>query len=312
MTAVHSSNSDLLSRTWFPDVISQANSKGGKRSALSILALVSCDPRFSNIQRTDGETMHAKILKEQGSIIQDYVNMWMFDISSADGIAEAVEELSWLNSTIYGIGGYSSNQPFNADFFLMHLLTSSLFLPSLLACISKFSSRRLLLLAYFTASLSYYLARGRPRLDVRSFYKGTDHLLHKVPGPRPSPAPSTLPKPTSDQAQTPNAWYPLIQSTLVHPNEHLCKAQRALVHYSSLYGTRKKGWCAPPSAGGRMVSPAQVAREEEAEGKVGLEELDGSLFLRVAMLTQHRLGWMREGEKQEEWDFGGFFGENGA
>ncbi|KAF9222191.1 hypothetical protein BS17DRAFT_709500 [Gyrodon lividus] len=296
MTAVHSSSSGLLSRTWFPDVVSQANSKGGKRSALSILALVSCDPRFSNTQKTAEEMTYANVIKEQGSIIQDYVNMWMFDISSADGIAEAVEELSWLNSTIYGVGGYSPEKPFNADFFLMHLLTSSLFLPSLLTCISKFSSRRLLLLGYFTASLTYYIARGRPRLDVRSFYKGTD-FLHKVPGPITSPAPNTLPKPTSDQAQTPNAWYPLIQSTIVHPNEHLCKAQRALVHCSSLYGTRKKGWCAPPSM---------------EEGKVGLEELDGSLFLRIAMLTQHRLGWMREGEKQAEWDFSGFYGEKGA
>ncbi|KAH7886675.1 hypothetical protein F5I97DRAFT_1025320 [Phlebopus sp. FC_14] len=310
MTAVHGANPDLLSRSWFPDVISSPTGKGSKRSALSILALVACDPRFSNIKKTEDESMYAQVLKEQGSVLQEYAQMWVIDISSGIGIAEAAEGLSWLNTIIYGVGGYSAGKPFKGDFFLMHLLTSSLFLPSLLLSIPKYSSRRLLLLTYFTASLAYYLARGRPRLDVRSFYKGTGQLLHKVPGPSPSPAPKTLPKPTSDHALTPNGWFSVIQTTLVHPNEHLCKAQRALAHYSTLYGVRKKGWCAPPTKEGRMVSDAQLAREEEAEGKMGLEELDGTLFLRVAMLTLHRLGWMREGETEKEWDFDGFFDDD--
>lgn len=310
MTAVHSSNSDLLPRVWFPDVVSSVHTRGGNRTALSIVALVSCDPRFSHVKHTDDETMYSKILKEQGSIIHDYVNMWKLDISTADGIADAIAELSWVNVVIYGVGGSSPDKSFNADFFFMHLVTSSLFLPSLMACIDKFSSRRLLLMAYFTASLSYYVARGRPQLDVRSFYKTTECLLHKVPGPRTEPALNTLPTPTSDLAQTPDAWYPMIQTTIVHPNEHLCKTQRALAHHSSLYGTRKKGWCAPPE--GRTVTTAQVAREEEAEDKVGLQELDGTIFVRVAMLTQNRLGWMREGETAGQWDFDGFYWKSGA
>lgn len=305
MTAVQSSNSDLLPRIWFPDVVSSANTRDRNRSALSIVALVSCDPRFSHIEHMDEETMYTKSLKEHGPIIHDYVNMWKFDISTEEGIADAIEELSWANVLIYGVGGFSQDEPFNADFFLMHLVTSSLFLPSLLACIDKFSSRRLLLMAYFTASLSHYVARGRPQLDIRSFYKCTESLLHKVPGPSTEPAPNTLPTPTSDLAHTPNAWYPIIQTTIVHPNEHLCKAQRALAHHSSLYGVRKRGWNTSPE--GRTVTAAQEAREEEAEDKVGLQELDGTIFLRVATLTQSRLGWMREGEPAGSWDVKGFY-----
>lgn len=305
MVAVQPSNSALLPRAWFPDVVSSVNIRGANRTALSIVALVSCDPRLARIKRMDGEMMCSETLTKYGSIIHDYVDMWKFDISTEVGMADAIEELSWASVLIYGVGGSSADNPFNADFFLMHLVTSSIFLPSLLACIDKFSSRRLLLMAYFTSALSYYVARGRPQLNIRSFYKSTEKLLHKVPGPSTEPAPGTLPTPTSGLAQTPNEWYPMIQTTIVHPNEHLCKTQRALAHHSSLYGTRKKGWCVPPE--GRTVTAAQVLREEEAEDKVGLQELDGSIFVRVAMLTQNRLGWIREGETAGEWDFEGFY-----
>ncbi|KAG6330103.1 hypothetical protein ID866_8988 [Astraeus odoratus] len=158
-----------------------------------------------------------------------------------------------------------------------------------------------------------YVARGRPNLDVRAFYEGTEHLLHKVPGTGTSPAAGTLPEPSSGLAQTPNTWLPIIQSALVHPNTHLCKAQRALAHYSSLYGARRKGWTTVLSAPeGRTVSPTELAREEEAESKVGIKELDGTLFLRVAILIQNRLGWMREGEPEGKWDFHGFFSSRDA
>ena len=85
----------------------------------------------------------------------------------------------------------------------------------------------------------------------------------------------------------------------------LFRSQRALAHHSSLYGTRERGWCAAPE--GRTVTAAQVVREEEAEDKVGLQELDGTVFARVAMLTLNKLGWIREGETASGWDFGGFY-----
>lgn len=310
MTAVHPSNLDLIDRAWFPDVVSEPNIKGGTRSALTILSLIACDPRFSNVKPIEGGLL-AGGLKRYGKAIREYVEMWKFDISSEVGLADAIEELSWVNTLIYGVGGHVSNQRFKADFFLMHLLTSSLFLPSLVANIPKYSSRRLFLLTYFITSLVFYVARGRPKLDVRAFYEGTQHLLHKVPGVHTSPAPGTLPDPSSDLAQTPNTWLPLIQTVLVHPNEHLCKAQRALAHYSALYGTRRKGELSG-LVEGRSLSAAQLAREDEAEEKVGLKELDGTVFLRIAMLTQNRLGWMREGEHEDRWDFDGFYAEESA
>ena len=55
------------------------------------------------------------------------------------------------------------------------------------------------------------------------------------------------------------------------------------------------------------MTAGQEAREEEAEDKVGLQALDGTVFLRGAMLTQDKLGWMREGETAGSWDVIGFY-----
>ncbi|KAL4062791.1 hypothetical protein V8B97DRAFT_2112267 [Scleroderma yunnanense] len=306
MGAVHPSSLGLVDRTWFREIIPGRDQKGC--NAIMILSLVACDSRITGVKEIKHGTILDPTLEQYGQIIREYVGMWRFDVTSDAGVASTVEELSWAITILYGVGGHLSSQEFRADFYLMHLMTSSLFLPSLLANISNVSSRRVLLLTYFTTALTFYIARGRPNLDLRGFYNDTEHFLHKVPGTATSPIPGTLPNPSSDLAQAPNAWLPLIQSVLVHPNDHLCKVQRALAHYSSSYGGHRKGWIKALSAPeARGVSPAQLAREEEVEDKVGLKELEGTLFLRVAMLTQNRIGWMREGESPRSWDALGLY-----
>jgi hypothetical protein len=86
----------------------------------------------------------------------------------------------------------------------------------------------------------------------------------------------------------PNPWLSIIQNTLVHPDDHIPKMQRALAHYASLYGNRPAGFF----AGTELA---------------GADKLDGSLFLRVAGLTAKRLGRMRDGEEPTPfWDMHGF------
>ena len=100
-----------------------------------------------------------------------------------------------------------------------------------------------------------------------------------------------MPTPSADALGkdnlTPNPWLPLIQTTLAHPDEHLVKAQRAVAHYSVIYGDRKAG----------TFTGTELP---------GAELLDGTLFVRVAGLTSRRLGWLREGDKRGEWDRIGF------
>lgn len=74
----------------------------------------------------------------------------------------------------------------------------------------------------------------------------------------------------------------------MYPDEHLPKIQRSLAHYAALYGKSEKG------------------RWKDTKLK-DAEELDGTLFARVAGLTASRLGWIREGGEKGGWDFKGFW-----
>jgi hypothetical protein len=165
----------------------------------------------------------------------------------------------------------------------MHLVTSSIFLPSITAYLSP-ASQNALLRAYLGSSLIWWVARGFPKLDIPGFFSS---VFSSPPdnAPKSHPDDSTLPAPTSIHACTPNPWLPIIQTTVVHPNEHLCKIQRALAHFAVLYGAR-------------------VAGQADFNGTEleGADRLDGTLFVRAAAATSKRLGWLREGEKAGMWD----------
>lgn len=173
----------------------------------------------------------------------------------------------------------------------MHLVTSSIFLPSIVSYLNPVSQNALLR-AYLVTSLLWWVIAGRPGFDISGYYSSTN--AHPLPPDGATsnltPDDSTLPSPTSPHALTPNPWLPLIQSTLVHPGEHLCKIQRALAHFATLYGSRVPG-------------QADFVNTELE----GAEKLDGTLFIRAAGETANRLGWMREGEKQGKWDRDGFY-----
>jgi hypothetical protein len=170
----------------------------------------------------------------------------------------------------------------------MHLVTSSLLLPSLLNTLTP-SSAALLLRTYFAFSIMIYVGRGRPALPISDFYKATAALPSGGPSPPLASAADTLP-PQSN----PNPWAQIVQTTLVHPNEHLCKIQRALLHFAEVYGGAAPGAFAEAS-------------KDPQSAVVGAEQLDGTLFVRVAKLTADRLGWMREGQEKREWDYAGYF-----
>ena len=166
----------------------------------------------------------------------------------------------------------------------MHLVTSSLLIPPFLKYLTP-PSQSLLLRSYFTSILAVWVSRGRPRINIANFYANTS-AQPAPPGIQPTPAPDTL----VPSNLTPNPWFAILQTTIMHPNEHLCKAQRALAHFANVYGLTEKGYW----------------KEEETHLE-GSELLDGTLFIRAAGLTATALGWMREGEPQGKWDYIGFW-----
>lgn len=163
----------------------------------------------------------------------------------------------------------------------MHFVTASLFISPILNLINA-ESKRIFLRAYFASLLGYWISQGRTAFDIENFYAATANLT--PPGPTVKPHGETLAK----ENLYPNLWYPIAQSVVMHPGEHVLKLVRAFARYAILYGTTPKG------------------RFRDTELKGG-EFIDGSLFVKSSFLSLQRNGWMREGGDKAFWDFQGFF-----
>ena len=170
----------------------------------------------------------------------------------------------------------------------MHLVTSSLFLPSICAYFPPHVTQ-ILLRSYFSVCLATWVAQGRPSVEITpDFISRTDAFPQEPIGVRIiKPAKDTLTPGTI----TPNPWLAITQSALMHPDDHVCKVQRSLGHWSRMFGGRPKGYWA-------KSTPKTVAVQLK-----GVELLDGTLFVRVAGMTQDTKGWMREGQPRGGWSF---------
>lgn len=165
----------------------------------------------------------------------------------------------------------------------MHVVTSSLFLPAIVAYFPPHAIQ-LLFRTHLCTVLALWITKQKPSLRIKEFMVSTTLSPHD-----PSANIKASHKPVKDtltaEIATPNPWLPLSQSVLEHPDEHLCKIIRSLMHWANLFGSRPAGYW----TGGK----------EQLEG---IEAMDGTLFLRVAGLTMGELGWMKEGQVPGEWD----------
>jgi hypothetical protein len=254
---------------------------GQDTHAFSILARVLKDPSFTSKAPFNLNRQYAETLVAHGYKICEHVQKWTVDLSKPGEIERKMEECIWTSSVIYALGGWRNG--FTADFFLMHMVTSSIFLPSIIAYLSP-RAQVLLLRAYLSSVVAWFVACGRPSLNFMSFFEST----LTVPNPPNNPAVPQVEGIAAQDAQTPNAFIPLIQSSIMHPNDHHTKIQRAFAHFSTIYGSRPKGYFA-----GTELD--------------GAEELDGSLFVRAAVLTADYMGWVREGENARMWSLKGLF-----
>ncbi|KAG1857737.1 hypothetical protein DFJ58DRAFT_715931 [Suillus subalutaceus] len=220
---------------------------GQDTHAFSILARVLKDPSLASKGQLNFASQYPDTLVAHGDTIREHVQKWTVDLSKPGEIERKIGECIWTSSVMYALGG-------------MHLVNSSLFLPSLVAYLSP-RAQVLLLRAYLSSVIAWFVVIGRPSLNFKSFFESTS----TVPNPPNSPA-------VPPNAQTPNPFLPLIQ--------------RAFAHFSTIYGARPKGYFA-----GTELD--------------GAEELDGSLFVRAAVLTADYMGWVREGEEASMWSLKG-------
>ncbi|CCM00192.1 uncharacterized protein FIBRA_02220 [Fibroporia radiculosa] len=242
----------------------------------------------------DDNNIFQRVLEARGERLMALASAWTVNGTNPEEVASKIEELIWVNVVLYAVGGWAGRKSsptgqFKGDFFLLHLVTSVLFLPSLTAYLSP-TSTSILLRTYFNNSLAWWIARGRPALPIRDFYASVSERPQEHGAPYARPGEGTL----TPADPSPNPWLPILQTTLEHPDDHLCKLQRALAHFASLYGIRPEGHF------GHLAKVSGASLD-------GAELLDGTLFVRAASLSADRLGWMREGEKNKGWDFDGFF-----
>lgn len=200
-----------------------------------------------------------------------------------------IKECTFVATLLMSGTGRRGRKP-RLDFFLMHLVTSSIFLKPLCAALRNSEHKAALLRAYVPVMMVYVLARGRPRIDP-------ELIMSYSESPRsPITAQKEYFKSTNQATGNPwndedyNPWPTLIEGCLYHSDSHVLKAMRTLVLGASQYGD---------------TPPGQVPGSLNGEGKethAGIGKVDGTLFVRAAGIMMDTLGWSGHGQQEGEWD----------
>ncbi|EIW74935.1 hypothetical protein CONPUDRAFT_140309 [Coniophora puteana RWD-64-598 SS2] len=266
----------------------------GTTAVFDILARILKDDRLGPHKTPDMFAAYGFTVTKRGPLIREYADSWTIDTLKSGEIERKMEELFWMNTLIYAVGGWSEEE-FKADFLYMHLVTSALFLPSHIAHLSP-RSQIIYLRSFLTMSLTTWIMRGRAPLPLTTFWTATSpssptHIPLK-PGTLSLnfTAPPAVP---AAALANPNPWLAIVHSAIVHENDHYAKIVCAFMHCARVYGARPAGWW---------------VREGEKAELEGLGVLDGSLFLRAAELTavfqqdENKV----HGLAGQRWDFRGF------
>ncbi|TDL15119.1 hypothetical protein BD410DRAFT_733140 [Rickenella mellea] len=197
---------------------------------------------------------------------------------------ERAEEFIWLAVLLLAGTGKEGRKP-RLDFFLMHLVTSSIFVPSLLKALPSTDAKAQLLRILPALALYWLTIRGRPRINPRL-------LMSYSAYPHP---PSVLGDPR-EPGQT-NPWPAIVASVMHAPEAHVLKAVRTLYYAAGMYGETP--------AGGVVGAFALIDGKEGKEVKethAGMAEVDGTIFVRAAGVVMDTLGWVTHGQKEGKWD----------
>ena len=210
------------------------------------------------------------------------------DFKEAD-IATKVEECIWVSTLLLASTGREGRKP-RLDFFLMHLVTSSLFLRPFFEVLEKPAHKVALLNAYIRVLVLTTLTRGRPRINPELLMSYTDTPRPPVfAGKLPEPNNSSLGNPQNDTDYNP--WPAMIEAVQYHHDSHVSKTLRTLIFASQSYGDK-----APGTAIGAFH------RDSGAETHNGTGKMDGTIFVRAAGLVMDNLRWVNYGQKEGSWD----------
>ncbi|TFY69556.1 hypothetical protein EVJ58_g339 [Rhodofomes roseus] len=214
---------------------------------------------------------------------------WQVDTSRGqEALDEKVEELLWA-TTLLLAGSGKHGRPPRLDFFLMHMLNMSIFVPSLLTVIPKAENRAALLHAIVPVLLMYLTIRGRPQIDAPLLMSYT--ATPRPPSQDKGPSPHSTAIGDRRDAETVNPWPDIVASVLHAPDPHTLKAIRSLYYAAQHYGTTLPG-----GAIGAFDAEGRETHE-------GMAKVDGTIFVRAAGIVMDTLGWVTHGQPAGKWDF---------
>ncbi|KAF8970474.1 hypothetical protein BDZ97DRAFT_1754058 [Flammula alnicola] len=206
-------------------------------------------------------------------------------------IAQKTEELIWTAVLLTFGTGRKGRKP-RIDFFLMHILTSSLFMRPLCALLKKQEHKAALIRTYIPVMVLFILARGRPRIDP-------ELLMSYTAVPRPPSTSGDHPKPAETAVGNPadnadyNPWPALIEGVRYHSDSHVLKSMRTLIFATQHFGDT------PP---GGVIGAFRTQGGKQEETHVGMGKVDGTIFVRSAGVMMETLGWSGYGQKETDWD----------
>lgn len=226
--------------------------------------------------------------------IRRLASKWTIDASRGEAeFAARVEEIIWLATLLTVSTGKHGRKP-RLDFFLMHTLTASLFLPTLVRALKNPASKVRLLRVFVPVLMYFMLLRGRPRIDptlIMTYAEYPRPPTASAPEPHPAPDASSLGDPR--EPNTTNPWPAIIESVIHSPDAHTVKAIRTLYYAAQRYGTTPRGG---------MIGAFDA---HGIETLVGAGDLDGTIFVRAAGVVMDTLGWVAKGQNEGSWDRSG-------
>ena len=105
----------------FPPEFFEAATTGVKKDkhALDILGQILKDEHFAYGKGADPKAasrFRDAVNRSGERLTQNYFNQW--DVDPSQQFDEKLEELAWVVTTIFGLGGWSKDKPFKANFFM--------------------------------------------------------------------------------------------------------------------------------------------------------------------------------------------------
>ncbi|KAH7891027.1 hypothetical protein F5I97DRAFT_1934109 [Phlebopus sp. FC_14] len=211
----------------------------------------------------------------------------------AAALGHKIEEMFWVCTLLLSGTGKRGRKP-RLDFFLMHALNASLFLPSLLKVIPSEGSKVKLVKGFLPITVMFMLLRGRPRIDpgLAMSYTASPRPP-KVSVPPVTPSQTTIGDPRDPASYNP--WHDILASVIHAPDAHTVKAVRALCYAAQRYGHKQAS----------DIPGCYIDEARTEETVPGIASLDGTVFVRSAGVVMNTLGWVTHGDEAGEWDRSG-------